>query len=113
MDTAPCSADSKEKGDAFLAALYAAYFVDSKNISDISVLSEIAGSVGLPPAQVTDILEAGRFRDRVDRDWAEAETLNIMVLPTFLINEDRLVGAQPYHKLERLLEKNGVSKKEP
>jgi len=105
-------AESNGKGDAFLQALYVAYFVDSKNIAKISVLSEIADSVGLPADHVDEVIKAGTFKNQVDRDWAMAKEMNILVLPTFLMNDDRLVGAQPYHKLERLLEKGGgVAKK--
>lgn len=104
-------AESKGKGDAFLKSLYVAYFVDSRNIAKISVLSEIAASVGLPDEDVDSVLSAGTHKDQVDRDWAMAGQLNIPVLPTFLMKGDRLVGAQPYHKLQRLLEKSGVAKR--
>ncbi|EFK06049.1 DsbA-like protein [delta proteobacterium NaphS2] len=104
-------AASKGKGDAFLKSLYIAYFVDSRNIAKISVLSELAASVGLPTEDVDRVLRAGTYKDQVDRDWALGEQLNILVLPTFLMKGERLVGAQPYHKLQRLLEKAGVEKR--
>jgi predicted DsbA family dithiol-disulfide isomerase len=101
-------AETRGKGDAFLQALYVAYFVDSRNIAKISVLFETAASVGLPSENVDKVIKAGIFKERVDHDWAMAEEMNILVLPTFVINGDRLVGAQPYRKLQRLVEKNGV-----
>ena len=101
-------AESKGKGDAFLQALYVAYFVDSRNIAKISVLSDVAVSVGLQAEEVEKILKAGAYREPVDRDWAMAEEMKILVLPTFMLNRDRLVGAQPYHKLQRLMEKSGA-----
>ena len=101
-------ADSKGKGDAFLQALYTAYFVDSRNISKISVLSEIAASVGLPVEDIEKVLKTGSFIERVDGDWARAKEMNILVLPTFFLGGDRLVGAQPYRKLQQLMEKGGV-----
>ena len=106
-------AESKGKGDAFLKALYAAYFVNSRNIAEISVLSELAASVGLPADDVEGVIRAGTFKKRVDRDWALAGEMNILVLPTFVVNQNRLVGAQPYHKLQRFMAQNGVlTKKE-
>jgi predicted DsbA family dithiol-disulfide isomerase len=101
-------ADSKGKGDAFLQALYTAYFVDSKNIAKIFVLSETAASVGLPVEEIEKVLKTGSFKERVDRDWARAKEMNILVLPTFFLGGDRLVGAQPYRKLQQLMEKGGV-----
>ncbi len=102
-------AESKDKGDVFLQALYKAYFVDGKNIARIPVLADIATSVGLPAENIAKIINTGAFKENVDRDWALAEKMNILVLPTFMLNGDRLVGAQPYHKLQRLMEKNGVA----
>ena len=101
-------AESKGRGDAFLKALYIAYFVDVKNIAKISVLSEIAASVGLPAEEVDNIIKTGAFQAPVDRDWAMAKEMNIMVLPTFVLNRNRLVGAQPYRKLQRLVENSGT-----
>ncbi|MCD6295056.1 MAG: DsbA family protein [Deltaproteobacteria bacterium] len=101
-------AETRCKGDAFLQALYVAYFVDSRNIARNSVLFETAASVGLPAEDFDEVIKAGTFKERVDRDWAMAEAMNILVLPTFVINGDRLVGAQPYRKLQRLIEKSGV-----
>ena len=101
-------AESKGRGDAFLQALYVAYFVDSRNIAKISVLSDVAVSVGLPAEEVAKVLKAGAFKEPVDQDWAMAKEMNILVLPTFMLNRDRLVGAQPYHKLQRLMEKSGA-----
>jgi len=102
-------ADTRDKGDAFLQALYTAYFVASKNIARNSVLSEVAASVGLPAEDVEKILKAGLFREHVDRDWAMAKEMNILVLPTFLLAGNRLVGAQPYRKLKQLMEKGDVA----
>ena len=80
----------------------------TKNIAKIPVLADIVASVGLPGENVDEVIKAGTFKERVDRDWAIAEELNILVLPTFVVNGDRLAGAQPYHKLQRLIEKSGV-----
>lgn len=105
-------AESKGKGDVFLEALYTAYFVDSRNIAEPSVLADVAASVGLPGNEMEEVLRAATYRDRVARDWAMAETFNIMVLPTFIMNGNRLVGAQPFHKLQRLVENSGALKRE-
>ena len=40
-------AESLGKGDEFHLAVFRAYFADGKNIADISVLKEIAGTIGL------------------------------------------------------------------
>ena len=50
------------------------------------------------------------FSHREDEDWAMSKTRGIMAVPTFVINQDKLVGAQPYETLEKFMAANGVRK---
>ena len=104
-------AESKNKGDAFHKAAFEAYFVDGKNIAKIPVLVDIAASVDLPGKEAEKILETRAFKKAVDNDWNLSREKGITAVPTFVMNQDKLVGAQPYEILERLLQANGVKKK--
>ncbi len=46
----------------------------------------------------------------VDKDWAFSRETGIMAVPTFVINENRLVGAQPYGHLKKFMDENSISK---
>ena len=105
-------AESKNRGDAFHIAAFKTYFVDGKNIAKIPVLLDLAASVGLPREEAEAVLSKRAFRDQVDEDWAISKAKGITAVPTFVINHDRLVGAQPYEMLEKFVAANGVRKKD-
>ena len=104
-------AGSKGRGDEFHSAVFRAYFVDGRNIGDIPVLVELTSSVGLPADEAADVLETRAFKPAVDADWALSREKSITAVPTFLMKDDRLVGAQPYYDLERLLQSHGFPKR--
>jgi predicted DsbA family dithiol-disulfide isomerase len=105
-------AESINEGDKFHLAAFKAYFVDGKNLAKIPVLLELASSIGLPADEAAEILTARKFKTAVDEDWELSKEKSITAVPTFVMNQDRLVGAQPYRSFEIMLEKNGVKKKE-
>jgi len=105
--------DSKGRGDEIHTALFKAYFVEGSNIAKIPVLVELATSVGLPGDEAAEILATRAFRDAVDEDWNLAREKSVTAVPTFIIHEDRLVGAQPYEALQMLVETHGAGRKRP
>jgi predicted DsbA family dithiol-disulfide isomerase len=104
-------AESKNKGDEFHMAVFKAYFVDGRNIAKIPVLLDIASSVELPVEDASEVLAARKFKNAVDADWSLAREKAITAVPTFMLNQDKLVGAQPYEKLVKFMETNGVNKR--
>ncbi len=103
-------AESKNKGDAFHNAVFRAYFADGKNIAKIPVLLDLAESAGLPRDEAASVLAARTFKAAVDADWALAREKAITAVPTFVMKQEKLVGAQPYDMLERLMTANGIKK---
>jgi predicted DsbA family dithiol-disulfide isomerase len=104
-------AESKDKGDVFHTAAFKAYFVDGKNIAKIPVLVDLAASVELPGEEAAAVLETRAFKAAVDADWNLSREKAITAVPTFVMNQDKLVGAQPYEMLIKLMESNGVKKR--
>ena len=104
-------AESKNKGDVFHTAAFKAYFVDGKNIGKIPVLVDLAASVELPREEAATVLATRAFKAAVDADWSLSREKGITAVPTFVMNHDKLVGAQPYEMLERLMEANGVKRR--
>ena len=96
-------ADTQPGGDAVHDALFRAYFVDSRDISAIPVLLEIAARVGLPVDAARDVLEQRTFKDAVDADWRLSREYGITGVPTFVAGRYGVVGAQPYEALEQLV----------
>ena len=101
------------KGDAFHNATFRAFFVDGKNIAKIPVLVELAASVDLPSEEAREVIAARTFKDAVDEHWSISRQKSITAVPTFVINQEKLVGAQPYEMLKKLLEINRAKKRDP
>jgi predicted DsbA family dithiol-disulfide isomerase len=87
----------------FHDAAFKAYFVDDRNLADKSVILDLAASAGLNVAQAEEIIDSRSYADAVDRDWAKARELELVAAPTFLMKDQRLVGAKPYQVLERMV----------
>jgi predicted DsbA family dithiol-disulfide isomerase len=96
-------ADTQPGGDALHDALFRAYFVEARDISQPAVLLEIAGRVGLPVNAAREVLEQRTFKAAVDADWALSRRYGVTGVPTFVVGRHGVVGAQPYEVLEQLV----------
>jgi len=96
-------ADTQPGGEAIHDALFRAYFVDAKNIGDPEVLVDIAKSVGLPADQAREVLEKRTYKDAIDADWQKSHQYGVTGVPTFVVGNRGVVGAQPYEVLEELV----------
>ena len=96
-------ADTQPGGEALHDALFRAYFVEARDISQPAVLLEIAEQVGLSAGGAREVLEKRTFKEAVDRDWELSRRYGITGVPTFVAGDRGVVGAQPYEVLERLV----------
>jgi predicted DsbA family dithiol-disulfide isomerase len=98
-------ADTQPGGEAIHDALFRAYFVDARDISQPAVLLEIAEQVGLSVDGARDVVEKRTFKEAVDRDWELSRRYGVTGVPTFVAGRYGVVGAQPYEALEQLVRK--------
>ena len=96
-------ADTQPGGEALHDALFRAYFVEARDISQPAVLLEIAERVGLPVDAAREVLEKRTFKAAVDADWALSRQYGVTGVPTFVAGRHGVVGAQPYEVLEELV----------
>jgi predicted DsbA family dithiol-disulfide isomerase len=96
-------AEEEGQADAYHMAMFQAYFVDGKNLAKTDILVEIAAGLSLDAKTARRVLEERTFKDAVDQDWQQAYARGITAVPTFMANGMRLVGAQSYAALERLI----------
>jgi predicted DsbA family dithiol-disulfide isomerase len=99
------------KGDEFHQAVFRAYFVQGLNIGKIPVLTKLAGSIGLSEDEAQEVLQKRAFKEEVDQDWARSRQKGIQAVPTLLLGQRILVGAQPYEIMADLLDKAGVKRR--
>lgn len=81
----------KGRGDEYNDAVYNAYFIDEKDISDIEVLMELAKGVGLDREEFRCALETGKYTVREKEAVAFAKnTLKVRGVPTVYINGEKV-----------------------
>jgi predicted DsbA family dithiol-disulfide isomerase len=98
-------ADTQPGGEALHDALFRAYFVEARDISQPAVLLDIAQRAGLSAEGAREVLETRTFKEAVDADWALSRRYGITGVPTFVAGRNGVVGAQPYEVLEQLVRK--------
>jgi predicted DsbA family dithiol-disulfide isomerase len=96
-------AESQPGGGAIHDALFRAYFVDGRNIGDPDVLVDIARKIGLPADEARTVIESRSHKAAVDADWEKSRSYGVTGVPTFVVGERGVAGAQPYEALEELI----------
>jgi predicted DsbA family dithiol-disulfide isomerase len=104
-------AETHDSGAAIHDALYRAYFVDGWNIAQIDNLLSVVRQLGLPENEARQALGSRRFRAAVDADWQRCRDLGITAVPTFMVGNQGVVGAQPYKVLETLVVNSGAARR--
>lgn len=98
-------AETKGCGRQFHMEAFKAYFARGENIAQKAVLMSLIQRSGLDPKEGEHVIDKRSFSDAVDSDWELSRKAGINAVPTFRIGLDRLVGAQPYETLKKLIEK--------
>lgn len=101
-------AQTKCHGHQFHMEAFKAYFVEGKNIAQKDVLLNLIESSGLDCKEGKKVIEKREFSDAVDSDWELSKAKGVTAVPSFFIGLDRLVGAQPYEALEKLIIKYDI-----
>jgi predicted DsbA family dithiol-disulfide isomerase len=104
-------AESKGRGEEFHRGVFRAYFAEGRNIARKDVLIELACSVDLSGEEAREILVSRSFKPVVDEDWRFSRSWGITAVPTFVMDQGRVVGAQPLKVLEKFLQDNYVQER--
>ncbi len=91
--------------DALKGRLFRAYFGEGAAVGEPEVLVALATEIGLPEAEVRDVLASDRFADAVRSDEQAARQLGVTGVPFFVIDRRYGVsGAQPPEVLLQCLQ---------
>ncbi len=104
-------AESRGRGEAFHKEAFLAYFARGENLAENAVLYNLAAAVGLDKKAAETVIKKRSFKAEVDAQWQRARELRISAVPTFVVQGQKLVGAQPYEELATFLTALGVARR--
>jgi len=102
-------AQGPELWDAFHMNLLAAMFTESRDISQIEVLCDVAEKSGLDAGLFRDEVASELHKDQAIREYSEATNRGITGIPSVVVNDEAvIVGAVPgenyRHVIDHILE---------
>jgi predicted DsbA family dithiol-disulfide isomerase len=92
-------------GEAFEERVYRAYFYEGQNIGSQAVLGDLAAEVGLGRDDLNLAIESNRYSQRLRENAVTAHQNGVSGVPTFLIGEYPLVGAQSEDVMRQVLQR--------
>ena len=96
-------AEDQGRGDEFHMAAFHAYFADGINLEKTPELLTIAENAGLDTKESEQVLSNRSYKQKVDLDWADSRFKAVTAVPTFIMGQHKLTGAQSYQVLEELV----------
>lgn len=97
--------------DAFRQRAMDAHWRDGLDLESDADLRTIARDAALPPDAVARSRSDPQYLERVDAIRAEADTLGVQGIPTFVIGRYGISGAQPYEVFEELARRAGAGRR--
>ena len=89
-------ADKEGVQDAVVEALFWAYFIDGRDISNRQTLIDVVGEAGLDRHQAEDVLNGDDGLEAIKEAGEQARRLRVDGVPFFIVNgKITLSGAQP------------------
>ncbi|MEO8046110.1 MAG: DsbA family oxidoreductase [Nitrospirota bacterium] len=89
-------AEQQGKQDAMVEALFRGYFLEGKNIGDVTTLTHVAAEAGLDRTETEEFLASEKGVVEVTAEEAAGHRLGIRSVPYFVINGSLSIsGAQP------------------
>lgn len=77
---------------------------ESQDALSHTTLSAWAIELGLSEEQYSACADSASYIDEVATDFAEGQSIGVSGTPSFVINGELLIGAQPYESFERAIE---------
>jgi predicted DsbA family dithiol-disulfide isomerase len=103
-------ARDQQKMDALRHAIFEAFFRDSRDIGDATVLADLGESVGVQRAMMTRALDEGTYLPRVIEQEQQAYRLSVNGVPAMFVGDDLavaepVIGAVPYEWLKAAVDR--------
>ncbi len=95
----------EQKQNAAVDALFEAYFVQARDISEIDILADIADSIGMDAAVIRKLLQSDADKEEIAQRDAHSRKMGVTSVPTFIVAQQHAVpGAQPPELWEKVID---------
>jgi predicted DsbA family dithiol-disulfide isomerase len=99
-----------DKANEYNHRVLTAFFVESRDIGDIGVLTKLAGEVGLNEMEFEEALRTRNYREAHRRALRHAyEEAGVTGVPMFVIGDRVLTGLQDKETLEAVIEQEAAA----
>jgi predicted DsbA family dithiol-disulfide isomerase len=95
----------------FRQAAFDGHWREGKNLEDDTDLRAIAEAAGLDATAALAAADDAAYLERVDGRQADARAAGVSGIPTFVLNEQRIVGCQPYESLANAASRAGIPRR--
>lgn len=96
-----------QKARAFARAAFRAYWVDSRDISDLAVLQDIAASLGIDGAALAAGIATPEIKERLKVETDTALAKGMCGAPWFVVDNEPFWGADRLPQIEKWLQTGG------
>jgi len=96
-------AEEQPGGERIHDRLFQAYQVDNDDVNDIDVLLKIVEEMGWDVEAARAMLEGRQLAQKREAHWEFARRSGVSAVPTVVVGNQGVVGAQPTRVLEQLL----------
>ena len=96
-------ARKKGKFDEFHKLVFDAYWKDGRDIGDQDFLLSIAGSIGFRKEEILEYIDSDEPFEELKKSLRDLRKYGINGVPTFIIGDRIVVGAQPYEVFEKVI----------
>jgi 2-hydroxychromene-2-carboxylate isomerase len=102
-------ADERGAAAPFSLAVFRAYWSDSRDISDLEVLGELAATCGLDRAEITRAAEDDRYRRMLEANTSEAIGRGVFGVPSIFWQGKLFFGNDRLALLEHWIERGSAA----
>ena len=96
-------ARKKGKFDEVHKLIFDSYWKDGKDIGDQALLLDLADSLGFDRSEVLEYIDSEEPFNELKKSLSELRKYGINGVPTFIIGDKIVVGAQPYEVFEKVI----------
>ena len=92
------------KFDDFHKLVFDSYWKDGKDIGDQALLLSLAETIGLKRNEILEYIKSEEPKSELTKSLKDLRQYGINGVPTFIIGDKIVVGAQPYDVFEKVIE---------